>query len=105
MRARRGVSLAEVAVTLVLTSLAWIGVIGLLQVAVGGARRSALADEVRWAVQAVADSADLLGATTGRTDFGWGWVEFRPQSGGRRFEAWTTRDGRVAVLWTAGGAR
>ncbi|MBT8402510.1 MAG: hypothetical protein KJP18_01555 [Gemmatimonadetes bacterium] len=104
MRVSRGLSLAEVAVTLVLTSLAWIGVIGLLQVSVRSTRRSVLDDEVRWAVQAVADSADLAGAAVGRSDFGWGWIEFRPQSGGTRYEAWTIEQGRIAVLWTAGGS-
>lgn len=104
MNRRRGLSLAEVAVTLVLTSVAWLGVIGLLQVSVRGARRSALDDEVRWAVQAVADSVGLAGAASGRTDFAWGWVEYRPGAGGTRYEGWTVAEGLRAVLWTAGGS-
>ena len=99
----RGLSLAEIAVALVLTSLAWLGVIGLVQLSVRTARTSALDDRVRWTVQAVADSVDLVGATAGRSDFDWGWVEFQPRSGGVRFEGWTVEGGRLAVLWRAGG--
>ena len=96
----RGLSLVEIVVALVLVSLAWGAVTGLHLLSVRMTREAALREEIRWTVQAVADSVDRRGGTAGRTDRAWGWVEWRGEGPGRRYEGWTHEHGRVAVLWS-----
>ncbi|MEQ9570349.1 MAG: hypothetical protein RLN75_09185 [Longimicrobiales bacterium] len=100
----RGVGLVEVAVALVVLSVGWAAVVGLHRLTLDAGLRAAVDDEARWTVQAVADSLDLGGGGTGRRDTPWGRVTWRGEAGGVLVEAWSARDGRIAALWTAGGA-
>jgi Tfp pilus assembly protein PilV len=104
MTCTRGVSLAEVSVALVLTSLSWVAVLGLLETSVRITRRAALAEDVRWALQAVADSVDAAGGGAGRSAYPWGWISWSPEAGGTRLEGWSTDSSRVAVLWSGPGS-
>ena len=99
---RRGASLAEVAVALVLVSLAWAAVTGLHLLSVRAAREAALREEVRRDLQSVADSVDRASAGSGRVDRVWGWVDWSGEGPGTRYEAWIHGIGPVAVMWSGG---
>lgn len=104
MSLRRGSGLVELAVALLVLSVGWAAVVGLHRLTLESGLRSALEDEARWVLQVVADSLDRGAGASGRRDEAWGWVTWQGDSGGTLLEAWSVRDGRIAVLWTAGTA-
>lgn len=108
MRApHRGLTLAEVAVALVLFVVGWLAILGLQQRMARTAVDASLRDEARWVLQAVADSlSSVRGGATGRRDLPWGHVEWSPSGGGVSLRAWSARDSVVAELWAwiPGGA-
>lgn len=99
--------LAETAVALVILAVGWGALLALHDHALRTLLGAEFREEVRWTLQAVADS--LVGAGgegAGRREMPWGWVEWRGESGGTLLEAWTERDGAVENLWVvAGGPR
>ena len=103
MKARRlGVALAEVAVALVIVVVGWGALIALQQRIV----RTSVDAQVRWLLQAVADSLEVAGdGGSGRREVPWGWVQWGPANGGVSLQAWSSRDLVLAELWAVTGAR
>ena len=102
--APRGVTLAEVAVALVIVVIGWGALVALQRRVVLTGADARLRDEARWFLLSVADSLEAgPGGTSGRRDTPWGWVQWGPASGGVSFQAWSHRDSLVAELWSGPG--
>lgn len=104
MSGERGVVLIEVVVALLVVALGWMALLALHTVAVRIAVRTALDDEARWTLQAVADSLDRHGGSAGARETVWGRVEWSAVDGGVLLTALDAGDGVRARLWTSGGA-
>lgn len=94
--------LAEIAVALVILAVGWGALLSLHDHSLRTLLGAEFREEVRWTLQAVADSlAGARGGGEGRREMPWGWVEWRREAGGTLLEAWTERDGVVENLWAA----
>ncbi|MEK9504929.1 hypothetical protein [Gaopeijia maritima] len=104
MSGGRGVALIEVVVALLVVALGWMALLALHTVAVRIAVRTALDDEARWTLQALADSLDRHGGDAGERETPWGRIEWARADGGVLLTALDAGERVRARLWTSGGA-
>ena len=104
MNGRRGVGLVELAVALLVASVAWGALLTWHGAVVRGLARAVLREDARWTLQSVADSVEMGGGPpSGRSDRPWGWVEWSPAGSGVGFRAIAHGPDTLAVLWGGPG--